>query len=115
MMLPRSTSGTSLLTILRARPSAMAVLPTPGSPTNKRIVLLAAAENLDGAVHLGVAADQRIDPARLGLLIQVDAIGFQRLGALLVRSSRLLPPRRRRRARVWAGVMPGRLAMPWLI
>ena len=28
-----STSGTSPSTILRARPSAMAVLPTPGSPT----------------------------------------------------------------------------------
>ena len=28
------TSGTSPCTILRASPSAMAVLPTPGSPTN---------------------------------------------------------------------------------
>ena len=33
MVEPESTSGTWLLTILRARPSAMAVLPTPGSPT----------------------------------------------------------------------------------
>ena len=29
-----STSGTSPCTILRAKPSAMAVLPTPGSPTS---------------------------------------------------------------------------------
>ena len=29
----------------------------------KRVVLLAAAENLDGAVDLGLAADQRVDPA----------------------------------------------------
>jgi hypothetical protein len=34
MVVLRSTSGTSPSTILRARPSAIAVLPTPGSPTN---------------------------------------------------------------------------------
>ena len=50
----------------------------------QRIVLLAAAKNLNGAVHFGGAADQRIHPARLGFLIQVDAIGFQRLRPLLV-------------------------------
>ncbi len=55
-----------------------------GIAHEQRIVLLAAAKNLDGAVHFGGAADQRVDPARLGLFIQVDAIGFQRLGALLV-------------------------------
>ncbi len=32
IFLPASSSGTSSLTILRASPSAMAVLPTPGSP-----------------------------------------------------------------------------------
>ena len=47
------------------------------------IVLLAAAENLDGALDFGGAADQGIDLAGLGLLVEVDAIGFQRLGALL--------------------------------
>ena len=34
MVAPASTSGTSPPTILRARPSAIAVLPTPGSPTS---------------------------------------------------------------------------------
>ena len=55
-----------------------------GIAHEQRIVLLAAAENLDGALDFGGAADQRIDPAGLGLLVQVDAIGFERLGALLV-------------------------------
>ena len=35
-----STSGTCLVTILRARPSAMAVLPTPGSPTSSGLFLV---------------------------------------------------------------------------
>ncbi len=47
------------------------------------IVLLAAAQDLDGALDFGIAADQGIDPAGFGLLVQIDAIGFERLGALL--------------------------------
>ena len=35
-----------------------------GIAHEQRIVLLAAAENLDGALDFGVAADQGIDPAR---------------------------------------------------
>src|SRR4029077_3217242 len=50
----------------------------------QRVVLLAAAKDLDGAVHLGESADQWVDAALLGLLVQVDAIGFERLGTLLV-------------------------------
>ena len=38
----------------------------------KRIVLAAAAENLDGAVDFGAAADQRIDPSVFGLLVEID-------------------------------------------
>ncbi len=38
----------------------------------KRVVLAAAAEDLDRAVDLGAAADQRVDLAVLGLLIEVD-------------------------------------------
>ena len=76
-----------------------------GIAHEQRIVLLAAAENLDGALDFGGAADQRIDPARLGLLVQIDAIGFQRLGALLV-GLLVPPPRHRCRAPAWAGSCP---------
>src|ERR1039458_4178953 len=118
--------------IRRANPSAIAVLPTPASPTNSGlffcrrhstwivrlisasrpisgsilprsarqsfsdrglarrgfadeqwIVLLPAAEHLDRPVDLGIAADQRIDLAVLGLLVEVDAIGFERVALLL--------------------------------
>ncbi len=61
----------------------MAVLPTPGSPTNSGLFFLAAAQNLDRAFDFGLASDQRIDAAGLRLLVQVHAIGFERLGALL--------------------------------
>ena len=49
----------------------------------KRIVLLPAAKHLDGAADLGIAADQRVDLALLGLVVEVDAIGFERVGLLL--------------------------------
>ena len=54
-----------------------------GVADEQRVVLLPAAENLDGAVDLGAAADQRIDAALLGLLVEVDAIGLERVGLLL--------------------------------
>ena len=78
-----------------------------GIADEQRIVLLAAAQDLDGAVDFGEAADQRIDAARLGLLVQVDAIGFERLGALLVLGLALFALPRRRRARPSAGSCPG--------
>jgi len=37
---------------------------------------------LNGAVDLGLAADQRIDLAFLGLLVEVDAIGLERVALL---------------------------------
>ncbi len=49
----------------------------------ERVVLGAAAQHLDGALDLVLAADQRIDAALAGLLVEVDAIGGQRLVALL--------------------------------
>ena len=49
----------------------------------QRIVLLPPAEHLDGAVDLLLAADQRIDLAVLRLLVEVDAIGFERVALLL--------------------------------
>ena len=51
----------------------------------ERVVLGAAAQHLDGALDLVLAADQRIDPALAGLLVEIDAIGGQRLVALLHR------------------------------
>ena len=49
----------------------------------ERVVLLPAAEHLDGAVDLLLAADQRIDLAVLGLLVEVDAVGLERIALLL--------------------------------
>src|SRR5476649_168247 len=54
-----------------------------GFADEQRIVLLAAAQHLDRAVDLGVAADQRIDLAVLGFLVEVDAIGLKRVALLL--------------------------------
>ena len=52
----------------------------------QRIVLLTAAEDLDGAVDLLLAADQRVDLAFAGFLVEVDAIGVERVAlALLLR------------------------------
>ena len=48
-----------------------------GIADEQRVVLLPAAEDLDGALHLGLAADQRIDLAVRRLLVEVDAIGLE--------------------------------------
>ena len=87
-----------------------------GLADEQRIVLLPAAQHLDGAVDLGLAADQRIDLAFARFLVEVDAIGFERIAFLLLlvaglgfRSPRPMPRTGR------ASDMPGRLAMPWLM
>src|SRR5690606_14761055 len=49
----------------------------------ERVVLGAAAQNLDRAVDLAFAADQRVDLAGARLGVQVDAIGGQRVLLLL--------------------------------
>ena len=54
-----------------------------GIADEQRVVLLPAAQHLDGAVDLGVAADQRIDLALARLLVEVDAIGVERVALLL--------------------------------
>ena len=90
--LPLSVSGTSPLMILCARPSAMAVFPTPGSPKfatkqqvnnlNKNtsdntlteqngVVLCASGEDLNGFADLLVSPDDRVQLALLGPLRQV--------------------------------------------
>src|SRR5690606_17681599 len=53
-----------------------------GIADQQRVVLGAAAQDLDRALDLGLTPDQRIDLAALGLLVQVDAIGLKRLAAL---------------------------------
>ncbi len=54
-----------------------------GLADEQRIVLLPPAQHLDGAADLGLAADQRIDLALARLLVEVDAIGFERVALFL--------------------------------
>ncbi len=54
-----------------------------GLAHEQRIVLLPAAQHLDRAVDLGIASDHRIDLAVARLLVEVDAIGLERLALLL--------------------------------
>ena len=54
-----------------------------GFADEQRIVLLPAAQHLDGAVDLGVAPDHRVDLAVARLLVEVDAVGLERLALLL--------------------------------
>ena len=54
-----------------------------GIAHEERVVLVPAAEDLDRALDFRLAADQRIDAALARLVVQVDAIGFERVGALL--------------------------------
>ena len=54
-----------------------------GFADEQRIVLLPAAQHLDGAVDLGIAPDHRIDLAVARLLVEVDAVGIERLALFL--------------------------------
>ncbi len=55
-----------------------------GVAHEERVVLLPPAQHLDGALDLRSAPDQRIDAPRTRLLIQVDAIHLERVGAALL-------------------------------
>ena len=55
----------------------MAVLPTPASPMQHRIVFGPAAEHLDDALDFVLAADDRIDLALLRQFGQITAKGAQ--------------------------------------
>jgi hypothetical protein len=59
-------------------------LADPGVADIERVVLRAAAQDLDRPLDLGLAPDQRIDLAALGLLVEVDAIGVERVMAALL-------------------------------
>ena len=67
-------SGTSPSAMRRARPSTMAVLPTPGSPIRTGLFLVRRREHLDDAADLVVAADDRIDLAVAGAGREVLAV-----------------------------------------
>ena len=54
-----------------------------GFADEERVVLLAAAQHLDGAADLGVAPDQRVDLAFARLLVEIDAIGVECVAFLL--------------------------------
>ena len=54
-----------------------------GFADEQRVVLLAPAQHLNGAVDLGIAADHRVDLAVARLLVEVDAVGVERLALLL--------------------------------
>ena len=79
----RSDSGTSPATIRWARPSTIAVLPTPGSPIRTGLFLVRRRQHLDDAADLVVAADDRVELARLGGLGQVAPELLQRLVLVL--------------------------------
>ena len=54
-------------------------LADPGIADIERVVLGAAAQHLDGPRDLGLAADQRVDPAGTRLGVEIDAVGVERV------------------------------------
>src|SRR6202043_245465 len=59
-------------------------LADPGVADIERVVLRAPAQDLDRALDLGLAPDQRVDLAALRLLVEIDAIGVERVVAALL-------------------------------
>ena len=82
-MAAASTSGTSRVDDALGEAFRDRGLADAGFTDEQRIVLLPAAENLDRAVDLGIAADDGIDLALTRLLVEVDAIGIERLALFL--------------------------------
>ena len=99
MRLPLRPSGTSPRTMRWARPSTIAVLPTPGCADQHRVVLGAAREDLDDAADLLVAADDRVELALLGERGEVASVLLERLVGAFGRGARhaLTAPHGRRR------------------
>src|SRR5207249_1136086 len=56
----------------------------------QRIVLLPAAEDLDGALNLRRTTDQGVNSARFGLAVEIDAISLKRVGIILLLAVALL-------------------------
>ncbi len=55
-----------------------------GLADQQRVVLAPTAKHLDDALELVLAADQRIDLARLRQVVQVEGVGVERAGGLLL-------------------------------
>ena len=79
IVLSRRPSGTSPRTIRWARPSTIAVLPTPGSPISTGLFFVLRRQDLDHPADLGVPADHRVELACPRLGDQVPAVLLQRL------------------------------------
>ena len=78
-VLSRSPSGTSPRTMRWARPSTIAVLPTPGSPISTGLFLVLRERIWIDAADLGVAADDRVELAAARLGDEVAAVLLERL------------------------------------
>ena len=78
----------------------MAVLPTPASPMKSGLFLRAAGEDLDGALDLVVAADERIDATLRGLWLR---------GSMHVGRERVLHGRRPSTTSSSSDALPARL------
>ena len=76
-------SGTSPSTMRWARPSTIAVLPTPGSPISTGLFLVRRESTCIDAADLLVAADDRIELALRGRLGEVAAVALERLELVL--------------------------------
>ena len=74
-----SVSGTSPRTIRWARPSTIAVLPTPGSPISTGLFFVRRLSTWIDAPDLLVAADDRVELAGAGLGGEVAAVLLERL------------------------------------
>ena len=99
---PLSDSGTSPRTMRCARPSTIAVLPTPGSPISTGLFLVRRESTCIDAAHLVVAADDRVELAGLGgrgevaAELREGAVALLRVGASRLAGRRA--PRAARRA-----------------
>ncbi len=79
----RSPSGTSPATIRWARPSTIAVLPTPGSPISTGLFFVRRESTWIDAADLVVAPDHRVELALRGRLGEVAAEALERLELVL--------------------------------
>ena len=68
---------------MRAKSLGDRRLADAGVADQQRVVLLPPAQHLDGALDLGLAADQRVDAPVARLAIEIDAIGVERTFLLL--------------------------------
>ena len=77
-----STSGNLAMDDAARQTSAIAVLPTPASPTNSGLFFCRRHSTWMVRLISGFTADQRIDLAFARLLVEVDAIGVERVALL---------------------------------